>query len=189
MNATKNQKIIAGIIAGDHQTLKVFYKKNLPAARRLILKYNGTTEDVEDIFQDALVLLYHKLSAGDLELHKFIHTYFIGICKNMWRNQLRKKQMLEYNELLTDSAIDPSDSVMDIITKKHQQNVFNKHFDNLSNSNKSILRLFFEEKSNRDIADITGYSEGYARKKKCMIKERLQKMVQSDPVYGELVMC
>ncbi|WP_298311011.1 sigma-70 family RNA polymerase sigma factor [uncultured Aquimarina sp.] len=187
MNLTNNQKVVEGIIAGDSKVLKAFYKRNLPPVRRLILKYNGTTEDVEDIFQEALVLLYHKLRAGDMELHKFIHTYFIGICKNMWRNQLRKKQMLEYNELLTDGAIDPSDSVMDILTKKHQQNVFNKHFDTLSNTNKSILRLFFEEKSNRDIADITGYSEGYTRKKKCMIKERLQKMVQSDPVYGELV--
>ncbi|WP_299243564.1 sigma-70 family RNA polymerase sigma factor [uncultured Aquimarina sp.] len=189
MNITKNQHIIDGIIAGDNSVLKSFYKRNLPPVRRLILKYNGITEDVEDIFQEALVLLYHKLRSGDLELHKSIHIYFIGICKNMWRNQLRKQRISEYYQLCEKSTPDPSDSIIDTLTKKHQQNVFNKHFDTLSNTNKSILRLFFEEKSNRDIANITGCSEGYTRKKKCIIKERLHKMVQSDPIYGELVVC
>ncbi|AXT51319.1 sigma-70 family RNA polymerase sigma factor [Aquimarina sp. BL5] len=189
MNITKNQQIIDGIIAGDSSILKSFYKKNLPLVRRLILKYNGTTEDVEDIFQEALVLLYHKLKSGELDVYTSIHSYFIGICKNMWRNQLRKKRISEYYQLCEKSTPDPSDSIIDTITKEHQQNLFNKHLDNLSKGNKSILKLFFEEKSNRDIANITGCSEGYTRKKKCIIKERLQKMVQSDPVYGELVTC
>lgn len=189
MNTTKNKKIIAGIIQGDHQILKSFYKKNLPLVRSLILKYNGTAEDVEDIFQEALVLLYHQLRAGDLELHKSIHIYFIGICKNMWRNQLRKKQLLAYNEQLMEQTLDPSDSVLETINKEDQQKVFQKHFTRLTDTNKNVLGSYLEGKSMKDIAANNGYTEGYARKKKYMIKERLQKMVQSDPVYSELIAC
>ncbi|WP_299243806.1 sigma-70 family RNA polymerase sigma factor [uncultured Aquimarina sp.] len=188
MNTTKNKQIIEGIIAGDSIVLKSFYKKNLPPVRRLILKYSGTTEDVEDIFQEALVLLYHQLRASDFEIHTSIHAYFMGICKNMWRNQIRKKQLLTYNEQLMENALDPSDSVLETINKEEQQKVYQKHFIRLTDRNKNVLGSYLEGKSMKDIATSNGYTEGYARKKKCMIKERLLRMIQSDQVYQELVM-
>ncbi|WP_299433843.1 sigma-70 family RNA polymerase sigma factor [uncultured Aquimarina sp.] len=186
MNSTKNQQIIDGIIAGDSVILKAFYKKNLPVVKRLIQQYRGTTQDVEDLFQEALVLVYHKLRAGEIEFQTSIHSYFIGVCKNMWRNRLRKKRMLEYNEFVIDNAIDPSLSVTDRMIEEHQEDVYHKHFRRLSDSSKNVLRLFFEGKSMREIAENMEYTEGYTRKKKCMIKERLLGMVQSDPLYTEL---
>ncbi|MFD2563670.1 RNA polymerase sigma factor [Aquimarina rubra] len=187
MNSTKNQQIIDGIIAGDSAVLKAFYKKNLPPVRKLILQYQGTTEDVEDVFQEALVVLYHKLRAGDLEFQQSLHSYFIGICKNMWRAQFRKKQMLAYDDFVLHKITDPSATVTDKMIHKQQQEVYHKHFTRLGDTSKQILAMFFEGKSMRDIATSTGYTEGYTRKKKCIIKERLLNMVQSDPLYAELV--
>ncbi|WP_159092107.1 RNA polymerase sigma factor [Aquimarina sp. Aq107] len=188
MNTTKNQQIIDGIIAGDSMILKSFYKKNLPPVRKLIRQYQGTAEDVEDIFQEALVLLYHKLRSGNIELPiSSIETYFIGICKNLWRNKLRKQRRIEHQEINEKNLADTSDSILIGITKEHQLDIFHKHLNNLSNSSKNVLNLFFEGKSMKDIASSTGYTEGYTRKKKCIIKERLYKMVQNDPVYKELV--
>ncbi|MBW1297806.1 RNA polymerase sigma factor [Aquimarina litoralis] len=188
MNSTTNKHIIKGIIAGDHQTLKSFYKKDLTAVRRFILKYNGTTEDVEDVFQEAMVLLYHKARSGELEtLEASIHAYFIGICKNKWRNQWRKQRILEYQELRENNTLDPSESIVETLTKAHQQDVFQKHFTRLSTSSKQILQLFFEGKSMKDIASRIGFTEGYTRKKKHINKERLIQMVQNDPAFMELM--
>ncbi|MHA7056062.1 hypothetical protein ACWGOQ_0002510 [Aquimarina sp. M1] len=39
----------------------------------------------------------------------------------------------------------------------------------------------------KEIANITGYTEGYARKKKFQVKEHLLLMIKKDPVYLELV--
>ena len=186
--STKNQKIINGIKCGDSEILKSFYKKNLPIVTKYIRKYKGTTEDVEDIFQDALVLLYHKAHSGALEsIQCSVHTYFIGICKNKWRNQWRKQRILEYQELLENQALDSSDTVIDILTKVDQQELFSKHFTKLSTSSKQLLRLFFEGKSMKEIAHSIGLTEGYIRKKKHINKERLTQMIQSDPTYMELV--
>ncbi|WP_299223684.1 sigma-70 family RNA polymerase sigma factor [uncultured Aquimarina sp.] len=187
MNTTKNKQIMEGIISGDRIVLKSFYKKNLPPVRKLILQYKGTTEDVEDIFQEALILLYNKLHSGDLELHQPIYLYFIGICKNLWRNQLRKQRILEHQEFQIDKIIDPSLTVMDRINQRHQQAVYDKHFTRLNNNSKNVLRLFFEGKSIQDIASNIGCTEGYTRKKKFLIKEHLFRMIQSDPIYHELV--
>ncbi|WP_299900110.1 sigma-70 family RNA polymerase sigma factor [uncultured Aquimarina sp.] len=188
MNSTTNKHIIAGIISGDHLVLKSFYKKDLPAVKKYILRYQGTIEDVEDIFQEAMVLLYHKARSGSLaSLESSIHTYFIGICKNKWRNQWRRQHILAFQELHENYTLDPSESVIEQITRADEQDLFYKHFTRLSSQSKQLLQLFFEGKSMKEIASRFGLSEGYTRKKKHIHKERLTQMIQNDPVYVELV--
>lgn len=188
MNTIKNQEIIKGILSGDKETLKSFYKKNLPIVRGFIIGYNGTREDVEDIFQEALVLLYHKLKSGDLvTIESSIHSYFIGICKNKWKNQWRKQKNITYQELFSDNIMEESDSIIDTFHQKDKEQVFHVHMESLSANSKNLLQLFLIGKSMRDIARINGYTEGYTRKKKYYIKEHLIKMIQSDPLYTELM--
>ena len=70
MNTSSNQKIANGKLAGDTAVIKTFYTKNLPYVRRFITRHGGSMADVEDVFQDALVLIYHKLRNGSLEIHR-----------------------------------------------------------------------------------------------------------------------
>ena len=187
MNSAKNQSIIQGIKDGDYQILKAFYKKNLPHVRKFIIKHQGRPEDVEDIFQEALVVLYHKLRVGKLETKVMIHTYFTGICKNMWRNQLRKQQLLAYQNWLIDTLESSDESITDILTQENQQALYQKYYAQLNPTSSQLLRLFLEGKSMKIIASQMGYTEGYTRKKKYKIKEKLIAMIQNDPIYKELM--
>jgi len=183
----KNQQIIAGIIAGDRVVIKSFYKRNLPYVRHYLKQYQGSTEDVQDIFQEAMILLSRKLKIDQLEIQQSIHNYFIGICKNLWKNQLRRKHFLEYQEQLNDTIDDTSISAWDVIEQKQQQAVLHKHMSRLNDGNRQLIELFIAGNSMKTIANVLGYTEGYTRKKKFKIKENLQRMVQSDPIYMELV--
>lgn len=187
MERTKNQKIIEGIVDGNHQILKSFYKKNLPIIKRLVMKRYGTNEDVEDIFQDAMILLYHQLRYKNLNLPNVsVHTYFIGICKNLWRNQFRKIKSLEHLELIEKHTTDYSESIDDLIVKNEKKQLLNKHFNKLPTSSKNILTLILEGRSTKDIALITGYSEGYTRKKRSISKNSLLQLICKDPLFFEL---
>ncbi|KAA1242370.1 RNA polymerase sigma factor [Aquimarina sp. RZ0] len=186
MNTKKNQQIIDGIITGDRLILKAFYKKNLPYIRRYILKQGGCIQDVEDVFQDSLVVIYQKLRNGSLQIDTSIHSFFIGVCKNKWRVQLKRQYKVCNNDQLVVQKPDHKQSVIDTLTEKDQTVLYHKHLDNLSEKNRTILQLFFEGKSMREIAKINGYTEGYTRKKKFEIKEGLLRMIQQDPAYDEL---
>ncbi|MBQ4818855.1 sigma-70 family RNA polymerase sigma factor [Aquimarina sp. MMG016] len=186
MNTKKNQQIIDGIITGDRLILKTFYKNNLPYIRKYILKQGGCIQDVEDVFQDSLVLIYQKLLNGSLQIDISIHSFFIGVCKNKWREQLRIQHKVRYNDQLVTQKPDYTQSVIDTLIEKDQTVLYHKHLDNLSEKNRTILQLFFEGKSMREIATVNGYTEGYARKKKFEIKETLLRMIQKNPVYDEL---
>lgn len=186
MNSTEERKILEGIVAGDEVIITAFYKQNLQYVRRYILQNSGNEADVEDVFQDALVVVYQKLKADSLELHSSLRTYFYGVCKNIWRNRLRKNKKLVITEKLPDDVEVIPPEVIEYIAQKEQEHVYRKYFLNLSESCREVLQLLFQGKSMKDIAGITGYSEGYTRKKKFECKRSLIEMIEKDPMYKEL---
>lgn len=182
----KDQVIIDGIITGDERILTSFYKENIRYIQGYILRNNGNPEDVEDVFQDALVVLYQKLKSGLLELKVPVKTYFYGICKNVWRNRLRKKKksFMKDRENHLEAGIDAPIEID--IENQEREHLYRKHFQRLSTDNKKILSLFFEGMSMLEISKIIGYSEGYTRKKKFQAKKQLLEMIEKDPIYKEL---
>lgn len=190
MGDTNNKKIIEGIIRGDKAILTDFYKQNIQYIRQYILKNNGCKEDVEDVFQDALVLIYQKLKVGSLELSCSIRSYFYGVCKNIWRNRVRRKKKMILDEtLIVERSEHLEAPIIDNIAHKEQQHLYRKYFLKLNDSNKKILNLYFEGNNMREIAKLMGYSEGYVRKKKFEAKKILLEMMERDSSYLELKVC
>ena len=133
------------------------------------------------------MVLYYKLKHEELIIQISIHSYFIGTCKNMWRSQLRKQQLVAYNDWILDQLEDPETNVLEAMTLQDQKALYQKYITKLNPSSAQLLKQFFDGKSMRDIANTMGYTEGYVRKKKFMIKNRLLQMIQSDPIYKEIV--
>ncbi|WP_103865389.1 RNA polymerase sigma factor [Aquimarina sp. I32.4] len=186
MNTTEDQKILEGIVTGNEIILTEFYKKNLPYIQQYILSNSGNKEDVEDVFQDALVLIYEKLKTDSLELQSSLRTYFYGVCKNIWRNRLRKNKRLIITDNLSEDLEIIDTTIIEDIEFKDREHVYRKHFLKLSCSCRKVLSLLFEGKSMKEIAHVTGYSEGYSRKKKFECKRHLMEMIEKDPTYQEL---
>ncbi|WP_103069539.1 RNA polymerase sigma factor [Aquimarina sediminis] len=186
MSNTEDHKIIEGIATGNKLVITAFYKKNLPYIRHYILQNSGNEEDVEDVFQDAMVFIYQKLKTDSLELQSSLRTYFYGVCKNIWRNRLRKiKKLVITEDLQTDAESIPPKIIEDI-EHKEREHIYRKHFLNLSGTCREVLSLLFQGNSMKEIARITGYSEGYTRKKKFECKQSLIEMIENDPFYHEL---
>ncbi len=182
-----DQIIITGIIEGDEKTLTRFYKENIRYIQGYILRNFGNTEDVEDIFQDAMVILYQKLKSDLLEISVPIKTYFYGICKNLWRNRLRKKKRLIMDDDQNHYESESNDTILSNIENQDREHLYRKHFQKLSTDNRQLLHLFFERRSMKEISVITGYSLEYTRKKKFLAKKRLIEMIEEDPMYEELI--
>ncbi|MFC5048430.1 RNA polymerase sigma factor [Aquimarina hainanensis] len=180
----KDQVIITGIINGNEKILTRFYDENIRYIQGYVLRNHGKPEDVEDVFQDALMVLYQKLNSGIFELTGSIRTYFYGICKNIWRNQLRRKPIFTDGKHMLEETT--YDSLLADIENQEREQFYKKYFQQLSTDNKQLLYLFFEGKSMKEIAQITGYSEIYTRKKKFLAKKKLLEMMEQDPLYNEL---
>ncbi|SEK92231.1 RNA polymerase sigma factor, sigma-70 family [Aquimarina amphilecti] len=186
MSINEERKILEGIAAGDAKVIKSFYKDNYNYIKGYILKNSGDDVDVEDVFQDAMIVIYQKLKSGTLEMNVSIRTYLYAVCKNIWRSRLRKNKKI----IIDNDAIEANEeieaSIAEEIENKEREHVYRKYFLKLSDTCKDLLNLVFDGNSMKEIANITGYSEGYTRKKKFECKKSLLEKIEKDPMYKEL---
>jgi len=180
-------KIVAGILAGDEKVLRQFYEKHFPSVSNFIRMRGGSYEESQDIYQDAFIFVYKKLREESLTLTSSLGTYLIGVCKGMWSNRIRKiskSVSIEGPGKLSEPFDDQK--VLNDIEEQDKINLFQKSFLKLGEKCQQVLKLFFEKKSMKEIASITGSTEGYVKKKKFECKKQLMNMVREDPLFNEL---
>ena len=69
-------------------------------------------------------------------------------------------------EILDDQYKDDTPSITEELFQQDRKNLFDTYFTTLQDTTKQLWQYFFEEKSPKEIAIVTGYSEMYVRKKK-----------------------
>ena len=67
---------------------------------QLIINNNGTADDAKDIYQEAIIVLYNKIKAGDFELSSKLKTYIYSVCRRLWLKRL--SQMNRYGGDIRD---------------------------------------------------------------------------------------
>lgn len=173
--------IIDGIRDQDDKILNWLYDNYFQSVKNHVLSNSGSIEDVSDVFQDTIIVLYNQISDNSLKLTTDLKGYFFGIAKNVWSTQLRRKQKTV--ELEVDIA-DEGDS-------EEQYNLFleriiSRVFTELKPDQQMVLNLFADGYSYEEIAvKMNLKDETYARRKKYLSKETLLALVKEDPEYQE----
>jgi RNA polymerase sigma factor (sigma-70 family) len=173
--------IIEGVRKQDEKTLNWLYDNYLQSVKSYVLKNSGSIEDVSDVFQDSIIVLYKQITENSLNLTTDLKGYFFGIARNVWSAQLRRKQ--KTTELDFDLAdVDGLDDLdLDILEK-----IISRVFQKLKPDEQKVLTLFSEGHSYEDIALTMDFkNETYARRKKYLCKEALLKFIKADPEYQE----
>ena len=174
-------KIIEGVRNQDNEILNWLYDNYLQSVKKHVLNNSGSDEDVSDVFQDTIIILYNQITEDNLSLSTDLKGYFFGIARNVWSAQLRKKQKT------IDLEVDPaeeedSEEQYDPILER----IVSKVFQYLKPDQQMVLRLFSDGHSYEEIAvKMNLKNEVYARRKKYLCKEALLELVKKDPEYQE----
>ncbi len=173
--------IIEGVRKQDDKVLNWLYDNYLQSVRSYVLKNSGSEEDVSDVFQDSIIVLYTQISENNLNLTTDLKGYFFGIARNVWNAHLRKKHRT--TELKIDIA-DEED--IEEINNLILERVVSRAFQKLRPDQQMVLNLFSEGLTYEEIAlKMNLKNETYARRKKYMCKEVLLEFVKEDPEYQE----
>jgi RNA polymerase sigma factor (sigma-70 family) len=173
--------IISGIHNQYDKVLNWLYDNYFQSVKNHVLSNSGSDEDVSDVFQDTIIVLYNQITENVLNLTTDLKGYFFGIARNVWSAQLRKKQ--KTTELEIDIADEEeNEEQYDQLLERIISRVFQK----LKPDQQMILSLFSEGLSYEEIADKMDLkNEVYARRKKYLCKEALLELVKEDPEYQE----
>lgn len=92
----------AALLANREQALTQLYRQAFPLVRRHVGRHGGTAEDAQDVFHDALVVLHEQAVGEKLTLTASASTYLVGISRNLWRHELRRRARLPHEALPDD---------------------------------------------------------------------------------------
>lgn len=175
---------IQGIVQQQGKLIREIYDQFLPRVQHFILKNSGNEEDAQDVFQEAIMIIYTNAQKKDFALTASFYTYLHAICRNIWLRHLKEKRKLSVTfsanwEYFTEAEFENT------LMEEEQFSLYWKKFRALGQDCQKLLDLFFQGESMQDIMREMGYgSEGYARKRKFQCKERLLEMITTDPEFS-----
>jgi len=188
MTNISDRDLLTGIRNKDKQIIHYIYLKLLPVVKRHIVNNSGTEFMAEDIFQDALLILFNKIRADEIYLSSSFSTYFVAICKNLWLNQLRKNR--NSTVYFTDE-IERFNTIEDAYQPGLDMDftrLFKKHFRRLSGKSQMVLYLHFNQVTPLEVAKQMGFkNKEYAisRKYKCL--KKLISNIKGDPELSSFI--
>jgi RNA polymerase sigma factor (sigma-70 family) len=185
-----NLDLLNGIRRNDTIVLQYIYKNFYSKINFFIKKNSGDDDDANDIFQEAIIIIFRKLKANELVLDCTFETYLYSVCRFLWLKQLEKRKIEkekikdnhDYHEDIYDDGLE---KVADL---NERYRLYQKHFVNLGKDCQKILQLYFDKVPLKNIAQIMGFkSEKYAKKRKFKCKEYLIKSIKQDLEYNKIL--
>lgn len=181
-----DQAFLDGLRARDARTLQQAYQQFYPGIAQHVQARGGRAEDAEDVFQEAMVVVFRKLQDPAFELTSSFGTFLYGVSKKIWlrhasRRGRHPEQPLEDLEVVETTSIDAE------LERTERHRLFRAKLQQLGADCQKVLRLFFAGTPMTQIAQQMGFaSEGYAKKRKFQCKQKLTDLIKADPRYQEM---
>ncbi len=176
----KQEVLLNGLKENDKQSIDFIYESCFPMVRNLVQKNNGSLENAEDLFQEAIIVLYQNLlSRKDFFLTCSISTYLYEVSRRLWLKHLNKNgKTIHIDNTTTDFLVE---KIVDVKPDIEEHEQFDSRLQNLQTAMgklgepcSSILKAYYNDnKSMHDIATIFGYTNEDSAKNqkyKCLIR-------------------
>ncbi len=158
--------------------------------KRLIFSYiqshGGCEEDAEDMLQEAIIVLWQKVSAGTFTFTAKPGTYLLAVAKNKWMAEMRKRSRFTGNEEAGDVA-DGNSSVLDELLSEEKIGQVRRAMEALPAPCKKLLLLYyFEERNMDDISRILEFANAnVAKSKKYQCMKALEAVLLKSTIKAE----
>jgi len=181
-----DEEILTGIRKRDNLVLQYVNKNSFNPVKQLIIHNAGSDKDAEDIFQEALIIIFKKLKdEQDFTLTSSFGTYIYSISRLLWLKHLRNIKKIEIDPLNRDLEerieFEEPSPVQD---KDLRMAIYQRTLLKIPEDCQKILRLTAQDITSKEIARQLGFrSEGYVRKRRHFCKGYLINKIKEDPDY------
>lgn len=180
----REKDYIQGLLDHDNKIVAAIYENYAPRIQQLVLKKGGNVADARDVFQDALMVIYHKAKKEDFELTSQFYTYLFSICRFIWDRKRKKKA----NNMVTISPDNRYTSEEDIeadLISRERDTIFQDCFTKLGAFCQQLLTLFYDKKSMEEIAEQMDLKNSHtARNRKYRCQKNLENEIKGDVRYA-----
>jgi len=170
------EALIAELRKKNEAALKQLYQENYVMILKLVVNNSGTEQEAKDVYQEAIIHFYERLSQPDFELTCKIKTYLYAVCRKLWLQRLaQRNKFLRIEEGERVAEVDSAVSEME--AKEKNFTVMGQSLDKLGEPCRSILEDYYLKGASMDeITEKFGYTNAdntKNQKYKCL--QRLKK--------------
>ena len=166
--------LLQGLATNDRKSVETIYKESFNVIQSMILNNQGSADDAQDIFQEALIVLYEKVRQGSFELNCQIRTYLYAVSKRLWLKRLQQQRRMyaDWNDADEPVSVDAD-------LERHQQEDadferMEQAIQQLGEPCKGLLEAYYPQKQNMaTIAEQFGYTNAdnaKNQKYKCLMR-------------------
>lgn len=166
---------LSGLQRNDQVTLRALYTAHFPAVRGYVLQNSGTVSDAQDMFQEAITVLWMQAKEGRFNGNAESDPggFLFRVAKNKWLDVVRSAAH-RHMKVVHDERVDQVDTeVHDDVEERIVR--LRGVYDKLDEKCRTVLdQFYFERKDLATIAANMGVEEESIRtiKYRCMMKLR-----------------
>ena len=176
-----SHEILDGITNENREVFLYIRQEVFPQLLKIVKEKKGSFHDAEELFQEALIVLFKKLRKDKIRLYVNFSTYFIGICKTIHRFKKSEKNIIIDN---SDNYLVEEKEIEDLYKESKEFRLYRKYFGELKPRQQEILLASFSGKSYDELYQKFGYKNADVLKTETnRIKKRLMDKITADPEF------
>jgi RNA polymerase sigma factor (sigma-70 family) len=134
-------KHLKAILERDSEGIRNIYSAYQDKIVRYVVDNSGNVAEGEDIFQEAIIIIFKQVREQKLQLTVPFYTYLYAVAKKLWLKKLRKnKQTIvtfpDELEYIDEHHLDQ------IILEEERYRLYRSKFRLLSDQCQQLMRLF-----------------------------------------------
>lgn len=171
------EEIIAGIRSGDDHVLKLLYLRCFPMIQRMVTANSGGADEAEDMFQEAMVVLYRNVGQG-MELRCQVKTYIYSVARRMWLKELnRRKQSARLDDAEEFISFEEEELLQMDQSETHHRAMAESLRDLGEPCAELLTQFYIAGRGMTDIAESFGYTNAdNAKNQKYKCLQRLKRI-------------
>ena len=181
---SNDQRILAGIFSNDlNAIIHQLYKQYSGMVIAYIITNQGSQQDGEDVFQEALIAFINLVKSGKFRGEASLQTTFVAIARNIWLNEQKKRKSLDTRGKLYENARQQEADPSSLLLQREVSQQFLDLMSRLGEPCRELLTLvYYENLSFKEILEKLHYeNEQVIRNKKYKCMKELTDMIKDNP--------
>lgn len=173
--------LLEGISQGDTKAIAEVYRLYHKIWVRWLIGQGGQEADADDIFQDALLIVYEKAQLPEFCLTSKLSTYLFSIGKRLWYKKIGKYSKMDLKNEFGEDDLNTNeyeDAIQDFEEKETQLELLERALETLGEPCSSLLKAFYIDGLNmQEMAQKFNYTNAdNAKNQKYKCLNRLKKI-------------
>ncbi|MFP5041060.1 RNA polymerase sigma factor [Parasediminibacterium sp. JCM 36343] len=181
MQTISDKVLLDNLKNESNASFEVLYQFYFPSVATYISQNFGNNEDAEDVFQEAIIVLLHKVRERDFVLTSSLKTYLFAIARNLWLKKLRDNKLGSIHSLTeVQEIVEPF--TFELQNEPTKEEKVSSWMKNITENCQRILKaIFFYNESMGSLMQKMGWKNKHTaanQQYKCIQQVKKQKSIK-----------